>query len=97
MRWPLAVRIAKIEGFPHKLPGRLHNPGSLVYARQREAVLGERGFARFSDDEAGWRALERDLDLKIGRGMGLREIAYARCGPGDDPERYLAKLTGKIP
>lgn len=74
----LAMFIAVKEGFykPNSLPARLHNPGSLVYARQRAATPGERGFARFPTDRDGWAALERDLDKKITRGTPLR-IAWA--------------------
>lgn len=74
----LALFIAVKEGFykPNSLPARLHNPGSLVYARQRAAVPGDRGFARFRRDEDGWAALERDLMKKMIRGTPLH-IAWA--------------------
>lgn len=69
----LALFIAVKEGFykPNSLPARLHNPGSLVYARQRLAVAGDRGFAQFPNDREGWAALERDLSKKIIRGTPL--------------------------
>jgi hypothetical protein len=95
MRWPLAVRIARIEGWPAGLPGRLNNPGSLAFAGQRGAVRGDRGFARFTSPEEGWRALEADLTAKVARGLDLAGIARARSGPEDDPEVYLAKLSGR--
>jgi hypothetical protein len=96
MRWPLAVRIARIEGWPAGLPGRLNNPGSLAFAGQRGAVRGDRGFARFSDDATGWDALEADLQAKVNRGLDLVGIARARIGPGDeDLADYVAKLSGR--
>ena len=67
VRPALMERIARQEGFYRvgTLPARLHNPGALVYAGQHGAAAGERGYARFWSDEAGWRALEADLWRKL--------------------------------
>src|ERR1700689_4049145 len=63
----IVKKIARQEGFflSDSLPRRLNNPGSLVFAKQRGAVLGERASARFRSERDGWRALERDVRAKL--------------------------------
>lgn len=69
----LAEEIARQEGFYVKgsLPARLHNPGALVFAGQKEAIrdcgtpdliCGQ--YAYFPTDEAGWAALHKDIAAK---------------------------------
>lgn len=71
----LATRIATREGwYRDSLPRRLNNPGALVYAGQRYAIVGRRGFAYFDTAAHGWAALERDLNKKFGRGMTRDQI-----------------------
>jgi hypothetical protein len=72
----LMHRIAVREGFYVKgTPPRTHNnPGSLVFARQRNAEPGDFGpkrIAKFKTEVDGWRALERDIRSKIARGILL--------------------------
>lgn len=85
--WGLPQLVAKREGFgvPNSLPTRHNNPGSLVYAGQRGAVRGDRGFARFATAREGWEALERDLRKKLAEGRSLKR-AWAYL---EDPPRGL--------
>jgi hypothetical protein len=76
----LAGALARAEGWGQadSLVRRLHNPGGLVYAGQRDASKGPGGYARFKTDLDGWHALERDLERKIARGLDIRGIVKAR-------------------
>ncbi len=60
----LAKTIAKQEGFYVKgsLAKRNNNHGNLVYVGQKNAVLGEKGFAKFMTEEDGWNALYSQLN-----------------------------------
>lgn len=76
----LAKAIAHREGFykPGTLPQTHNNPGSLVFRHQRGALPGSTGrgpipFARFRTADDGWRALERDLRLKLARRQALSD------------------------
>jgi len=92
---PVAQAIALVEGWrdPASLVRREHNPGALAFAGQEGATCGIRGFARFASDELGWRALRKDLELKIARGMTVEAIARARAGRTDDVEAYVRILV----
>jgi hypothetical protein len=65
--------IPRREGFwkAGSLPARYHNPGALRFAGQARATRGLRGYAVFETDEAGFEALERDVEGKIARGARL--------------------------
>ena len=67
--------IALKEGFhvAGSIPARLHNPGALVFCGQPGARRGVHGFAMFTDDEHGWRALDIDVWKKRSRGISLRK------------------------
>ena len=73
----LATAIARMEGWwsgPEALVRRQHNPCALVFAGQRAAERGAGGYARFRTDGDGWAACERDLRLKLARGLGPAAI-----------------------
>lgn len=96
--------IARMEGYyrPGKpsVAKRLHNPGNLVYARQRGAVPHiirgadgkDRIYAQFPAPEDGWAALERQLALYAKRGLTVREsiFKWAPASDGNDPGSYLS-------
>lgn len=71
----ITYKIAHREGYylNGSLPNRLHNPGAIVFACQRNATRGSKGFAKFATVEAGWEALDRDVTLKVRRGINLKK------------------------
>jgi hypothetical protein len=78
----LAQSIARHEGWglPQSLVRRLHNPGALVYAGQRGATTGPRGYAVFANDTAGWTALRNDIASKFRLGITVRRMMDLWCG-----------------
>lgn len=61
----MARAIAKAEGFGKigAIPTRAHNPGDLVIPGWKGDKLGAEGISVFADDEAGWRALAKQIQL----------------------------------
>lgn len=61
----LAVAISVAEGFnlADSVPRRAHNPGDLVCPWLTGETLGAEGIHVFPNDDAGWDALEHQLDL----------------------------------
>lgn len=54
----------------------------------------DQGFPRFPTPEAGWAALERDLQLKINKGMSLDQLISAWAPPHEnDTAGYLANVA----
>ena len=78
----LAQSIARHEGWglPGSLVRRLHNPGALVYAGQRDATAGPQGYAVFAGDAEGWAALRNDIASKFRLGITIRGIMDLWCG-----------------
>ena len=101
----LAEAIAKQEGFGNSgnLPTRLNNPGDLTYQGQAGAtpytVIGDDGvsrtFAQFQTPDAGWQALDNQLNLDAGRGLTIsQEIAkWAPASDGNNPTGYTANVA----
>lgn len=74
---PTSIKIATREGFYHKgtLPARYHNPGSLVYNHQRNAIKGGyHHFAIFKSDEDGFRALLLNIHFLRSRHRQLNSV-----------------------
>lgn len=62
--FPLDPRLWK--GFA----ARNNNPGNLRFARQRNAVPGEGGYAKFPTPQAGWQALLNEVRGDISKAQG---------------------------
>jgi hypothetical protein len=84
---------------------RNNNPGNLVYAGQRGAILGEGGFAKFASPVDGWNALLAEVRNDI-----TKPAAFAGDAPGPtgtllqfiqafsktDQAAYAAFVSGEI-
>ena len=69
---------------------RNHNPGNLRYAKQRESIGQEKGFAVFPNAPAGWRALARQVDLDQKRGLTIGQFIAKYAPPSEnDFDSYL--------
>jgi hypothetical protein len=83
------------EGFylDRSLPARFNNPGALKFAGQGNALWGPHNFAVFTTPEAGWEALEGDLETKASRGCTpqcyRRAWRYLFCTSPRHPLRPL--------
>jgi hypothetical protein len=97
----MAQAIARQEGFfsPGSLSQRNNNPGNLRIWGQQPIV---RGYAQFSDPESGWRALRRQVQLNIARGLTVEQFfagkpgvyaGYAPAKDGNDPATYAANVA----
>lgn len=99
----LAQSIARMEGWlvSNSVAQRNHNPGNL---RAGNGAIGTDagGYAIFPDDATGWAALERQVDLNIGRGLTLREFfggkpgvypGYAPAADSNNPTGYAATVA----
>ncbi len=98
----LAAAIARYEGFykPGSLAQRNNNPGNLRSWGDYPVVDG---YVRFPDAETGWRALRRQVELNIARGLNLYEFfggkpgvypGYAPAADGNQPRTYAATVAG---
>lgn len=97
----LAKAIARFEGWDHQesVARRLNNPGNLMFAGQPGATPGKvtgadgkiRNYAKFSTEEQGWAALDRQLKLYAKRGLTLRQMIakYAPVEDNNNPKGYL--------
>lgn len=79
-------------------PQRNNNPGNLMYAGQAGAIgQDEAGFAIFETVEAGWRALERQIELDANRGHTLRTFITKYAPPEHNPtENYILFLKKEL-
>lgn len=100
----IAVAISEMEGFTKKgsRAGRNNNPGNL---RSWGTVPVVDGFAHFATPVDGWRALHRQVQKNIGRGLTLREFfggkagvygGYAPGADGNHPEHYAAFVAKRV-
>ncbi len=98
----LAGAIARYEGFykAGSVAARNNNPGNLRSWGNYPVV---NGYAKFPDAETGWRALRRQVELNIGRGLTLEEFfagrpgvydGYAPSSDGNQPRTYAATVAG---
>ena len=73
---------------------RNNNPGNLRFAGQRNATLGEAGFARFESLEEGFIAVIRQVKLDASRGHTLRTFLNKYAPPSEnDTRNYLRFVT----
>ena len=99
MATTLANLIARMEGW-----GRTgvwatlnNNPGNLRNVGQAGVIGTSGGYAVFGSPEAGWAALERDLQLKAARGDTVQSMIYAYAPPSqNDTANYLSFLTSGL-
>ena len=105
---PIAQAVATMEGFykERSLAQRNNNPGNLRSWGSHPVV---NGYAKFPSAMVGWRALHRQIDLNIARGLTLYEFfggkagvygGYAPAGDSNNPKHYaefVAKRCGLNP
>jgi hypothetical protein len=76
---------------------RNNNPGNLLFAKQRGATKGERGFAKFDSPEKGYEALGNQISLDSLRGKTLNAFINKYAPPSEnDTGKYLAFITKKL-
>lgn len=100
----LVGAIATFEGYFREgsIAQRNNNPGNL---RTWGSLPTRDGYAVFPTPEAGWAALNRQVELNVSRGLTLRECfggkpgVYAGYAPGRDanqPGQYAAYVAGQV-
>jgi hypothetical protein len=92
----LAGLIARMEGYyvPGTIAQENHNPGNLRYAGQTGAIGQNKGYAVFASDDAGWAALNRQLELNASRGDTLEQFINRYAPPSEnDTTNYLQYLV----
>jgi hypothetical protein len=92
----LAGLIARMEGYyvPGTIAQTNHNPGNLRYAGQTGAIGQNKGYAVFASDDAGWAALNRQLELNASRGDTLEQFINRYAPPSEnDTTNYLQYLV----
>jgi hypothetical protein len=100
----ISEAIARMEGFhkPNSIAERNHNPGNLRSWGTRPIVAG---YAQFETDEDGWRALRRQVQKNIERGLTLYEFfagkhqvyaGYAPAADKNNPKRYAEFVAGQV-
>ncbi len=101
----LAQAIQTQEGYyPGTLAYTNNNPGNLVYAGQPGATQGAGGFAAFSSYQAGYQALENQIQLDATRGTDVNGNPVTTVGqlitswapPSEnDTAAYIASVTAQ--
>jgi hypothetical protein len=99
MATTLATLIAQMEGW--LVSGSLaqinNNPGNLRYVGQAGATGSYKGYATFSTPEAGWAALERQLQLDAASGDTLQKFINEYAPPSEnDTSNYLQYLVSGL-
>jgi len=92
----LAAQIATLEGYKKTgtLADRQRNPGNLRYVGQKNAVKGDRGFARFNTHQDGWKALRNQISLDASRGHTLQSFIYKYAPPSENnTASYLGSVS----
>lgn len=93
----LAESIARIEGYnvSGSIAQRNNNPGNLRSGSGQIATAN--GFAVFASPEAGWAALDRQIQLDASRGLTLEQFIYKYAPPSEnDSARYLQFVTSNL-
>ena len=83
------------------LPTTNNNPGDLRFAGQQGATQGKGGFAAFANPQAGFNALENQVQSRITQNpnetledfVGNPTTGYAPKSDGNNPGEYTAKLA----
>jgi len=76
------------------LASKNNNPGNLRLAGQEGAEQGEGGFARFSSPEAGYNALQDQIELDKKRDLTVREFISKYAPPSEnDTETYVKQFA----
>lgn len=99
----LANAIATYEGYKKTgtLADRQRNPGNLRFAGQKNAVKGEKGFAKFKTHQDGFNALIAQIKLDANRNLTLRQFIYKYAPPKENNTaaylRSVSKTLGISP
>jgi len=99
----LAQSIATMEGYfkPGTIAAKNNNPGNL---RSWGSNPTQNGYAIFPTPEAGWTALQRQIEINIGRGLTLNEFfggkpgvypGYAPSADSNNPSHYAQFVAGR--
>lgn len=105
----LSNAIARFEGFqqPGSVAQRNHNPGNVRTPKSGpwpgQIGVDSGGYAIFPDDQAGFAALQSQVQTNIDRGLTLNEFfggklgvynGYAPSGDKNDPGQYSTVVAG---
>jgi hypothetical protein len=99
MATTLATLIARMEGWgiPNVWATLNNNPGNLRNVGQTGAVGTNGGYAVFSSPEAGWTALEKQLQYNANRGDTVQTFITSYAPPSEnDTGNYLNFLTSGL-
>jgi hypothetical protein len=91
----VAQKIQQIEGYyPGSLAYRNNNPGNLRPAGQ-PGCTPVAGFCSFTDYNAGYSALEKQIQLDASRGLSIADFIakYAPASDSNDPASYAAAVA----
>jgi hypothetical protein len=95
----LANLIAKMEGWgqPGVWATLNNNPGNLRNIGQPGVIGTSGGYAVFSSPEAGWAALEKQLQYNANRGDTVQTFINSYAPPSEnDTANYLSFLTSGL-
>lgn len=95
----LANHIATLEGYKKTgtLADRQRNPGNLRFAGQKNAVRGEKGFAKFKTHQDGFNALIAQIKLDASRNLTLRQFIYKYAPPKENnTAAYLRSVSKSL-
>lgn len=66
------------------LAARNNNPGNLKFVGQAGATMGEGGFAKFDSPDAGYQALQQQIQLDASRGLTLGQFVNKYAPPSEN-------------
>jgi hypothetical protein len=74
------------------LAERNNNPGNLRFAKQRGAVLGAKGFAKFRTPQEGFEALKRQILFDVARNLTAAEFIHKYAPPHENNTNNYLKF-----
>jgi hypothetical protein len=96
----IAATIQQVEGYyPGSLAYTNNNPGNLIYVGQAGATPGAGGFAAFPSYDAGYQALQNQIQNYANRGLTIDQMMaiYAPAGQGsNNPSSYAATIANNL-
>ena len=92
----MPVRNVKI-GKKGSLADRNNNPGNLIFANQKGATVGEKGFAKFSTPQDGYNAVINQVKIDQMRGYTIKEFISKYAPPKENnTELYIKTITKNL-
>jgi surface antigen len=94
---PITLASADTINLGSSLAQKNNNPGNLRFAGQEGASQGSGGFARFDTPEAGYNALQKQIDLDKSRDLTVQEFVSKYAPPSENNTgQYIQQFNDNL-